>query len=84
MDFLVSERYVVRPYDTFKLTFRGSVFIENGGYTQAKRNSDEREKRQNDLIERGAKTAERLNTFTLLLAIGTFLLVIIEIIKLFC
>jgi len=82
MEFLVDEKYAIKGQGTYKLTFLGKVFImEEGGYITAKKMAEAKEAKQDELIERGAKTAERLNSLTFWLAVGTIALFVLELVK---
>jgi hypothetical protein len=66
----------------YLLTFEGELFQTNGGYLEEARARDERRRWEDRLLENGERNGERLNTLTLILAIGTVGLAVIEIIKL--
>lgn len=79
-DKLVSDKYITWNNDitpsTFTLTFEGICFIQSGGYSQ-KVIDDESARELRDSRDR------RLSNGTVYLAIGTFALVVWEVVKTF-
>lgn len=61
-----------RPPNQLKITLNGLIFISNGGYVKKKESFIAAEKIKNS-------RENRLSTGTVLLAIGTFLLVFVEV-----
>lgn len=83
-DKLVAEKYLI-PKDNgvYWITFDGVIFDENGGYQEAKRVSDARNAEDKNYRIRSEDTAKKLNDLTKYLAIGSFLLAGVEILKMF-
>jgi hypothetical protein len=67
----------------YYITFDGKVLNDEGGYERASNSEDVRRRWEDELLIKGEKNGERLNTLTLILGIGTIALAIIEVIKLY-
>lgn len=64
----------LKPSEFYRITFRGIVFIQNGGYQQLERTS-------NKNSERLKRVEIRINRLNILVAIGTIGILILEITK---
>ena len=71
---LVADGFAERPHDAYRLTFRGSVFIENKGYSKQEKLKLTKEKY--DKIQTLALTIG-----SILAGIGTILLFAVEVYK---
>lgn len=66
----------------YKITFEGSVFIEQGGYVQAQRTSEIRQALDEARIQKGEQAQNRLNILTFWLVLGSIAVAVVEIVKL--
>jgi hypothetical protein len=83
--YLDARQMPMKGYDNtitaYSINFEGKFFSQSGGYGQKFRARDERKRWDDNLLLKGEKNAERLNFYTLILGIGTLLLVLIEVVK---
>ena len=81
---LERENLVFKERDaTYKITFDGYYKDFIGGYEEASKSLDEEKRLQFDFQIQAEVNAKRLNRLTSWLSVGSFLLALVEIIKIF-
>ncbi|MDR3680717.1 MAG: hypothetical protein P4L41_12190 [Flavipsychrobacter sp.] len=77
-DKLEAEKYLVRNGGGYRITLNGIIFIADGGYQNAKKNSYVKDEQEKNYRNHTESTSVRLNLLTATLGIGTLALAVSE------